>query len=212
MNQKARKLETRWVAELKSGNALAFDELFRLYGKRLYYFSLGYLKSKTDAEEVVQEVFMKIWQNRASLDPELSFGAYLFKIAYRQISERFRKTTLEHKYLHEIASEVISFTEEMDERANYQSLLELVEKLIQQLPGRQREVIILRKMEGLSVAEIAAKLEISPKTVENHITEALKNIQAGMDQDSIAGLLFFMLFLKDDLLPTTETLPQLSRV
>lgn len=196
MNEKGRNKESRWVAALKNGNALAFDELFRLYGKRLYHFSLGYLKSKTDAEEVVQEVFMKIWHNRSSLNPEFSFYAYLFKIAYRQIAERFRKLSQEQKYLHDIASETLSFSEEMDERANYQSLLELVERLVQKLPERQKEVIILRKMEGLSVADIAARLDISPKTVEHHVTEALKNIKAGLDQESIAGLLFFVMFVK----------------
>jgi RNA polymerase sigma-70 factor (family 1) len=196
MNEKGRYTESRWVAALKNGNALAFDELFRIYGKRLYHFSLGYLKSKTDAEEVVQEVFMKIWHNRSSLDPELSFNAYLFKIAYRHIAERFRKITQEKKYLHDIASETLVFTADMDERTNYQSLLELVERLIQKLPERQKEVIILRRIEGLSVADIAARLDISPKTVEHHITEALKNIKAGLDPESIAGLLFFVLFVK----------------
>ena len=195
MSEKGRCMESRWVAALKSGNALAFDELFRLYGKRLYHFSLGYVKSKTDAEEVVQDVFMKIWNNRSSLNPDLSFSAYLFKIAYRNIAERFRKITQEKKYLHDIASEILIFTEEMDERANYQSLLELVEKLIQKLPERQKEVIVLRRIEGLSVADIAARLDISPKTVEHHITEALKNIKAGLDPESIAGLLFFVLFV-----------------
>jgi RNA polymerase sigma-70 factor (family 1) len=196
MNEKGRNMESRWVAALKNGNALAFDELFRIYGKRLYHFSLGYLKSKTDAEEVVQEVFMKIWHNRSSLDPELSFNAYLFKIAYRHIAERFRKINQEKKYLHDIASETLVFTADMDERTNYQSLLELVERLIQKLPERQKEVIIHRRIEGLSVADIALRLDISPKTVEHHITEALKNIKAGLDPESIAGLLFFVLFVK----------------
>jgi len=84
----------------------------------------------------------------------------------------------------------------MDERANYRSLLDLVERLIHQLPERQREVIVLRKIEGLTVADIASRLEISPKTVEHHITEALKNIKAGLDKESIAGLLFFVMFVK----------------
>jgi RNA polymerase sigma-70 factor (family 1) len=196
MNEKGRYTESRWVAALKNGNAQAFDELFRIYGKRLYHFSLGYLKSKIDAEEVVQEVFMKIWHNRSTLNPELSFNAYLFKIAYRHIAERFRKISQEKKYLHDIASETLVFTADMDERSNYQSLLELVERLIQKLPERQKEVIILRRIEGLSVADIAARLDISPKTVEHHITEALKNIKAGLDPESIAGLLFFVLFVK----------------
>lgn len=196
MNLKDHYPESRWVAALKNGDTLAFDEIFRLYGKRLYHFSLGYLKSKTDAEEVVQEVFMKIWHNRASLDPGLSFNAYIFKIAYRLIAERFRKSDQEKKYLHEIASESIDFTAEMDERANYRSLLELVERLIQKLPERQKEIIVLRRIQGLSVADIAVRLDISPKTVEHHITEALKNIKAGLDPESIAGLLFFVLFVK----------------
>ncbi len=194
MTEKGRDMESRCIAALKNGNALAFDELFRIYGKRLYHFSVGYLKSKADAEEVVQEVFMKIWHNRSSLDPGLSFNAYLFKIAYRQIAERFRKSLQEQKYLHEIATESIVLTDEINERVNYRSLLELVEKLIQQLPERQKEVIILRKIEGLPVAEIASRLDISPKTVEHHITEALKNIKAGLDTESIAGLLFFFHF------------------
>ena len=196
MNEKGRIMEPRLVAALKTGDALAFDEIFRLYGKRLYHFSLGYLKSKTDAEEVVQEVFMKIWHSRSTLNPDLSFNAYLFKIAYRHIAERFRRSIQEKKYLHDLATESIDFTAEMDERANYRSLLELVEKLIQKLPERQKEVITLRRIEGLSVADIAARLDISPKTVEHHITEALKNIKAGLDPESIAGLLFFVLLVK----------------
>lgn len=110
MKDKGRNMESFWVSSLKKGDATAFDELFRLYGKRLYHFSLGYLKSKTDAEEVVQDVFLKIWHNRASLEPDLSFNAYLFKIAYRQIAERFRKNFQEKKYLHDIASETLDFT------------------------------------------------------------------------------------------------------
>jgi RNA polymerase sigma-70 factor (ECF subfamily) len=197
MKENGRYMESRFVAALKNGNALAFNELFHMYGKRLYHFSLGYLKSKMDAEEVVQEVFMKIWHNHSSLNPGLSFKAYLFTIAYRQIAERFRKNLQEKQYLHEIATESIVFTEEMDERVNYRSLLDLVERIIQQLPERQKEVIILRKMDGLTISEIATRLDISPKTVEHHITEALKNLKTGLDAESISGLLFFVLFVRD---------------
>jgi RNA polymerase sigma-70 factor (family 1) len=197
MSGNSRQLESKWVSSLKKGDANAFDELFQLYGKRLYHFSLGYLKSKPEAEEVVQEVFMKIWHNRTSLNPELSFNAYLFKIAYRQIAEKFRKISLEKKYLHDIASETLVFSEEMDERTNYQSLLGLVEKLIDRLPPRQKEILVLRRIEGLSVNDIAQRLEIAPKTVEHHITEAIKNVKSGLDPENIAGLLFFVLFLKN---------------
>ena len=196
MNGTNRLIESQRVTALKKGDALAFDELFGVYGKRLYHFSLGYLKSRQEAEEVVQDVFMRIWHNRSTLDPALSFNAYLFKIAYRQIIEKFRKISQAEKYLHDIAEETLNFTNETDERTNYQSLLELVERLIGKLPDRQREVLVLRRIEGMPVAGIAEKLGIAPKTVEHHITEALKNIKSGLEQENISGLLFFALFVR----------------
>ena len=196
MNGTNRLIESQRVTALKKGDALAFDELFGVYGKRLYHFSLGYLKSRQEAEEVVQDVFMRIWHNRSTLDPALSFNAYLFKIAYRQIIEKFRKISQAQKYLHDIAEETLNFTNETDERTNYQSLLELVERLIGKLPDRQREVLVLRRIEGMPVAGIAEKLGIAPKTVEHHITEALKNIKSGLEQENISGLLFFALFVR----------------
>lgn len=197
MSGNSRQLETQWVRNLKKGDSLAFEELFHIYGKRLYHFSLGYLKSKPDAEEIVQEVFLRIWHLRASLDPGFSFNAYLFKIAYRLIMEKFRKLTLERRYLADISAEVVTFTDELNDRTDYHSLLELVQRLINRLPPRQKEVLLMRRSGGMAVADIAENLGISPKTVEHHLTEALKNIKAWMNRDQVASMLFFYLFLRE---------------
>jgi len=197
METASRQNETYWVTILKDGDARAFDELFQLYGKRLYHFALGYVKSKQEAEEIVQEVFLKIWHNRKGLHPELSFRSYLFTIAYRQIAEALKKRLREQSYVHEIAGSVVSFTDEMADRMNYQSLLELVKVQIEKLPPRQKEVLQLRKMSGLHIGEIADLLALSPKTVEHHLTEAIKNIKAGLDKESVAGLLFMVLFVRE---------------
>lgn len=190
-------IDKQWVAALKKGDPHAFDELFHLYGKRLYHFSLGYLKSKPEAEEVVQEVFLKIWNNRESLKTECSFQAYLFTIAYRHIRDLFLKISREQAYRHQIVEASLHFNDELDERTNFQSLLELVDQLIDELPPRQKEIVVLRKKEGIPVKEIAEKLGISPKTVENHLTEAMKSLRRGLGNESGAGLLFFLLFLKN---------------
>lgn len=190
-------METQWVRNLKKGDSLAFEELFHIYGKRLYHFSLGYLKSKPDAEEIVQEVFLRIWHLRTSLDPGFSFNAYLFKIAYRLIMEKFRKLTLERRYLADISAEVVTFTDELNDRTDYHSLLELVQRSINRLPPRQKEVLLMRRSGGMAVADIAENLGISPKTVEHHLTEALKNIKAWMNRDQVASMLFFYLFLRE---------------
>ena len=133
----------------------------------------------------MQEVFLRIWRNRKKLKPDLSFKAYLFKITYHCILEIFKQNSSRQFYLHAIANDAVQFTEEMNERLNYQMLLEKVDDLILQLPPRQQEILIKRKKEDLPVKEIALQLEISPKTVENHLTKALKKIRQGLGENSI---------------------------
>lgn len=196
MEKNAEELVRDWVVALKGDDAEAFNKLFGQYAKRLYYFSLGYLKSKHESEEIVQEVFYKIWENRKSLNPELSFKAYVFKIAYRRINEVFRKLAQEQNYRHEVILNSLDQDNNLDERSDYHSLLELVETIVTNLPPRQKDIFIKRKQQGIPVNEIAKALGIAPKTVENHLTEALKTIKSGLTKENAAGLLFFSLFVK----------------
>lgn len=180
------------VLALKNGDTTAFDRLFSVYGIRLYHFALGYLKSKEDAEEVMQEVFLKIWRNRKTLKPDTSFKSYVFTIAWHHILELFERAGKRQEYKHHILEETIAFSDDLDERINFRLLLERVELLISQLPQRQREVLIKKKKEGLSIKEIADDLGITQKTVDNHLTEAMKNIRKGMGNDQITSLLLFL--------------------
>ncbi len=184
--------EKELLYALKNGDVVAFDKLFAAYGKRLYHFSYGYLKSQEDAEEVVQEVFLRIWRNRKNLNPELSFKSYLFKIAYNYILELFEYVNSKNLYKHQIVEESFIFNDETNERLNYQLLLEKVEKLIEKLPSRQKEILQKRKKEGIPVKEIAEQLGISPKTVENHLTEAIKNIKSSLSKEDISALFFLL--------------------
>lgn len=183
--------EKIYLSALKNDDVKAFDKLFSEYGKRLYHFAYGYLKSKEEAEGVVQEVFLKIWKNRKQINPDLSFKAYLFKIAYHYILELFEQNTRQQAYRHTIIEEAIEFTDETNEVLNYHFLLEKVETLIQKLPSRQKEILLKRKKDGIPVKEIATQLGISPKTVENHLTEAIKNLKNGLGNEDISVLLFF---------------------
>lgn len=186
--------EQKWVVGLKAGEIHSFNHLFNFYGKRIYYFALGYLKSKDEAEEVVQEVFFKIWQNRQQLNPELSFKAYLFKIAYNYIQQAFIKVQKEQAYKHELIQSSIHFSTEMEERLDYHSLLQLTERIIDTLPPRQKEVLLLKRKENMSMKEISELLDISPKTAENHLTQALKKIKEALTEEKLSGIFFFHLF------------------
>ena len=188
--------EIKLVSALKKDDKFAFEQLYLLYGKRLYHFAYGYLKSKEESEGLVQEVFFKIWKNRKELKPSLSFKSYIFTIAYHSITELFEKIYRDQKYKHLLLEDSIRFTDDLNEKLNYQLLLEKVEKLISKLPPRQKEILIKRKKQGMAVKEIAKELGISPKTVENHLTEALRNLKTGLSDEEYSFILF-LFFARD---------------
>jgi RNA polymerase sigma-70 factor (ECF subfamily) len=186
--------EQKLVVALKNGDVNAFNKLFSVYGVRLFSFANGYLKSKYESEEIVQEVFVILWRKRKDLNPELSFKSYLFKIAYHLILEAFKKIAKQEQYKHELLDHTFHSSTNFDERLDYQNLLEKVEKIINELPPRQQQIFILRKKEGIAVKEIARQLNISPKTVENHITEAVKKIKNKLNYKEYNSLLLYCFF------------------
>ncbi len=182
------------IDRLKNGDTKAFDTLFSIYGPRLYAFTNGYLKSRFDSEEVVQEVFLTIWRKRKDIDLSLSFKSYLFKITYHHILEAFNKVRKRDAFKQEMMEQAVPFTNDMEERLDYQMLLDKVDGIIKTLPARQQEIIIMRKKEGIAVKEIARQLDISPKTVENHLSEALRSLKNDLKEEGFSGLLLFSLF------------------
>ena len=191
------KREVLLVSELKKGNVAAFDELFEIYGKRIHHFAYGYLKSQDDAEEIVQDVFFRIWEKREELKPELSFKAYLFKISYNYILQCFEKARKRQAYKDLIIEEALTSVPDLDERIDYQTLLDKLDRIIDQLPARQKEIFIRRKKEGQSVKDIAKTLDLSPKTIENHLTEAMKRVRKQFGDENLSMILFYVLFVSD---------------
>ena len=166
--------------------------MFQLYGNRIYRFANGYLKSVPDAEELVQDVFMKIWEKRGELNENLSFKSYIFTIAFNIIRKHFVKKALNAKF---IDQQIINDTDlNTLQNIDYQSTKKLLDNLVEQLPPRRREVFIKSRIDGHTVKEIAEELGTSPKTVENQLGEALKFIRSHIGKEDFAILIFFMLF------------------
>ena len=185
--------ESLLVQNLSKGNLLAFNTLYNEYSNRLYRFALGYLKSEAEAEELVQEVFTKIWEKRADLKKELSFKSFLFTIAFNIIRRHFRTKAYLSEYF---KTGVISEPDmQTSQKITYDSLYQYITELVNQLPERRKEIFIKSRFEGLSIKEIAEKLKISHKTVENQLTDALKFIRTNLNRDNIPVILFFFLFI-----------------
>jgi len=188
--------EQQLISLLRSGSQFAFERLFESYSQKLYRFSLSYLKSETEAEEIVQEVFLKIWENRESLKNETSFQSYLFTIAFNAIRKHFNTKSKDEKYRAEILEFLASENASIESKPDFEVLVTKLDQLIEQMPDRRKEIFVKRKKEGKSVKEIAKEMVISPKTVENQITEAMNFLKKEFGEDRISGMLFFYIFLE----------------
>jgi len=186
--------EKEYVRKLKKGSFAAFDHLFSVYRERLYAFAIGYLKIEEDAKELVQDVFVKVWEHRHQLDESRSFNAYLFTIAKNTILNYFRKKANEQNYIEYIKKHTGLSVSPVEEKVEFSELQEKARTLIEQLPPRQKEIYHLSREEGLSNEEIAQALKISRKTVENHITLAMSYLREKLGQGSLIVLLFITLF------------------
>jgi RNA polymerase sigma-70 factor (ECF subfamily) len=183
------------VQLLQKGNVKAFDSLFDVYSSKLFGFALKYFKNETDAEELVQEVFVKVWENRESLKSELSFKSYLFTIALNQIRKHFNKKATSLRYLESLRNEPeFSENQEINDE-NYDSALQQINLIIEQMPPRRREIFMKSKLDGKSSKEIAIELNISTGTVDNQVSEALRFIRTQLKSESMVLVLFAILFV-----------------
>jgi RNA polymerase sigma-70 factor (ECF subfamily) len=160
---------------------------------RLYRFAYGYLRSEELSEELVQEVFTRIWENRKSLKYDYSFKSYLFTIAFNIIKKHFRREACISEYFNKRIAE--DFDLETTKKITYDSLYQYVSTLVDQLPERRKEIFIKSRFEGLSIKEIAVELKISHKTVENQLTDALKFIRKNLKSENFPVVLFLSLFI-----------------
>ncbi|MDD2303332.1 MAG: RNA polymerase sigma-70 factor [Prolixibacteraceae bacterium] len=183
------------VQLLQKGNVEAFDLLFEGYSSRLFGFALKYFKNEADAEELVQEVFVKVWENRQMLKSELSFKSYLFTIALNQIRKHFNKKVTSLRYLESLKQESEPSENPSLQENDFETVLQQINFIIEQMPPRRRDIFTKSKLEGKSSKEIAAELNISPGTVDNQISEALRFIRTRLNDGNLSLLLFATLFV-----------------
>lgn len=175
---------------------MAFYNIYERYCKKLYGFVLRYIKVEADAEEIVQEVFVKIWESRSKLNTFSSFDSFVFTIAYNTSISLLRKRANEKKYIAHLQSlqQILDAPEVIDE-LQFKELDEKLNKLLDKLTPRQKEIFKLSREDGLSHDEIAKKLNISVNTVKKHMVNTLAFLKTYFDKDMIVSLLFVYFFL-----------------
>lgn len=175
---------------------VAFDVIYNKYCYKLHGFVLRYLKQIEDAEGIVQEVFIKIWEARSKIDIYQSFESFLFTIAYNTTISLLRKRVSETKSREYLKSlqQIYSADNVIDE-LQFHELNDKVQSLLKQLTPRQKEIYLLSREEGLKHKEIAQQLNISENTVKNHLVTTLKFLKSHIDSSLAVNILFLCLFL-----------------
>ncbi len=160
------------IRAFKKGDQKAFEKLFNQYHKKLYAYLMRLLGSKEDAEEIVQESFIKIWERREEFIEGYPFDALLFKIAKNAFLNFTREKVNRRVFEDHFHLLVDLDTSEADDYIIFKETREIIRLLIDGMPPRRREVFIMKKIEGLSRKEIAEKMGISIITVDSHLLKA----------------------------------------
>jgi RNA polymerase sigma-70 factor (ECF subfamily) len=169
--------EKELLSLLKQSSEPAFEKIYQLYSARLYGNLLKLVKSESTAQEILQDVFMKIWDNRKIIDPEKSFRSYLFRIAENKVYDFFRKAARDKKMkarLLAVATEHYVHIEEMLFNKENEAILQ---KSIESLPLQRQQIFRLCKLEGKSYEEVSRLLGISTSTISDHIVKATRAVR-----------------------------------
>lgn len=165
------------VSELKNGNEKAFRSLFDLYYQDIYGYSISLLKSKEAAEENVQDVFMKVWQNRENLNPDQSFKAYIFTIARNQAFNALNKAANDLVLKEAVFYESQKSHEYGDYSIREEDCKKLRKQAMKQLPPKRKQIFKMSRKKGMSYEEISQELGISINTVRNQMSKALESMR-----------------------------------
>jgi RNA polymerase sigma-70 factor (ECF subfamily) len=197
--EKIRVMNIRYTEEIirrmKNDDKSAVDELFKHYYPRLYHFSRLILKIENQIDDVLQEVFVKIWINRYKINNAETFNSYIFTITKNEVINLIRSNIKDQKFKEELLLRSVSEEYQTQNQLEFDEIRSSIDKIIASLPEKRKQVFVLSRTEGLSNKEISIKLEISIKTVEDHISHSIKYIKKSMTDMGIASLLYFYLFL-----------------
>jgi RNA polymerase sigma-70 factor (ECF subfamily) len=172
-------MESGYIERLKAGEESAYKDLFSNYYAQLTAFAYKFIQDKEISKDIVQHLFVKIYNNRSALTIESSIKHYLFRAIHNECLNMLKKETVREMHHR-------SYSEQLDTSYNYDQGVEQTDKehklyqAIEKLPEKCTQVFVMSRIEGIKNPEIAIKLEISVRTVETHISNALKSLRESL--------------------------------
>lgn len=176
-------LEQDLLHRLSKGDEAAFVSIFDLYSARIYNFIIKYVQSPPLAEDLTQEVFMKLWESRAQVTKIESFKAYLFVIARNHTLNSLKKAFKSEAAVGEVVKNYVTQRSNTEEDILHKEYLQFLKRVLDSLPERSRRIFILCREEGKSYEEVAAAMGISKNAVKNHMVFSMKLLRSSVQKD-----------------------------
>ncbi len=185
-------IEKELVERIIENDSSAFEELYKAYVQRVYFFAKRYLTSDSDAEEVVQEVFTKLWENRKKINPQLSLSGYILTTTKNTIFNAHKKRVHYETYYNYVLKYFKEHKLQDENEAIFNDLKEIVHKAIEKLPVKRREIFKMVRFKGMTYKEVSKSSGVNEKTIETHMRLALKDLRKVLEP--ILGKIFILVF------------------
>ncbi len=171
-------LEIECLINLSRGDHRSYELLFLSYHPKMCHFLRGFVKNEEEAYDMTQDIFYKVWLNRESMKEIKSFKAYLFTMARHMIYNHYEHSLVKEKYTltHPAKPEIYEPEQEMFAK----DLSLLIDLVVSRMPEQRQRIFKMSRREGFSSDEIASRLNIHKRTVENHISNALSDLRKAL--------------------------------
>jgi len=172
--------ESEIIRRIKEGDIKEFETLFRSSYSSLVKYAGTLIKDQDSAEEIVQDLFFRLWQNKEKLNIESSLNGYLFRSVHNSCLHQIEHLKVVDRHAREVALESEISTEDPAELLQYSELQAKIARILERLPERCGQIFCMNRFEGLKYSEIAIKLSVSVKTVEANMGKALKEFRKAL--------------------------------
>ena len=180
--------EKELIRRLNTGDARAFEKLYQLYSVRILKKLILLVKDEDIAAELLQDIFLKLWQRREIIDAEQSLRPYLFRMAENKITDLFRRAAYDKKLLAHLVAVSTEWCNDTEEAIYLKDNESILKQAIDSLPPQRQKIFILCKIEGKSYDEVAALLGISAGTVNDHMVKAGRAVKKYFNASDLALL------------------------
>lgn len=190
--------EHQLLIRLKNHDHAAFTVIYNQYSGKLFRYALKIIKSTQIAEDAVQDVFVKLWDNAGTLQIGSSLQAYLYRSVYYYLLNLIKRGAVEHKFVDEIMNSAAQASQCTEESVFYKETLKQVQFAVESLPPQRKLIFEMGRYQGMSHRQIAQELQIADSTVNNQIVKALKTIKEHLFFGGSIGVLMLAIriFLK----------------